>query len=665
MKVTVDWLKEFVDFSWSAQELAYRLTMAGLEAWSCEPVNGVVPIELEITSNRCDWLSVLGVAREIAGLLRRQISPPKIKSYEKGSPDFDLKVEEGSALRYFGMRIDGVKVAPSPQWMQNRLIACGIRPINNLVDITNYVMLLFGQPLHCFDFDKLTGGLLSVRKAESEEITTTLDGEERVLENTDIVIADAEKVVAIAGIMGSENSEVSEATTRILLESALFPRVEIRRSRQRLGMNTEASYRFERGVDPVGVELACFYAVSLIEKLAGGKVIGYQVYDDCKLENRVICLPKRTLVEISEINVPDKDVEGILSGLGFGVSIKSDEIIVEVPSFRQDVAFAEDIIEEVLRICGYDKIPVKLPKIGVNNLRGKYNYQKKIFQKIKGILEARGFNEAISFSLISEKERSLLFEDRELFSVENTISLDYLYLRPSALPGLLSAVKLNFSYQNKEVCLYEISQAFPDKKSKTELTEERYVLSVVAVDKDMDSAFRKIKRVVEDLFDKDEVEIVKGTDRRFVSFSKLLVNGKQIGFLGKIIKRLCSEYGIDYAIFYLELDLNIYLEVIRNRKISYSALPLYPAVERDISMWVDQRKYSHQEIVKQIKKVGADYLRKVELIDLYRSKEGRVSYAYRLYFGVDDRTLREEEIEPVFNRIIDKLKRLGLELRVA
>ncbi len=664
MRVSLDWLKELVDFDWSAEELADRLTMAGLNAWvvPCE----LPSIEVEITSNRPDWLSVIGIGREVSALARSRLRLPEVPDLELKDGDFELEVEEDCALRYFGLRIDGVEVGPSPDWLQKRLLCCGINPVNNVVDITNYVMLLFGQPLHAFDFDRINGGLLRVRRARKGEKIETIDHKERILSPEDIVIADAVSPVALAGIIGGLSSEITpplsgqgRGTTRILLESALFPRVPIRRTRQRLGISTEASYRFERGVDPVGVEKACYLAGDMIVRLCGGRIVGAKVYDRYDpSQKRIVSLPFSTVEELTGVKVPVKEQEEILSHLGFKVKRIGKTFDVAVPSFRFDVGIPEDLVEEVLRIYGYDKLPSDLPCIKANSLRGEFSPRERTLREIAQILQARGYFECISFSLISGKQAELLFPGERLLKVSNTISRDYTYLRPSALPGLLSSLRYNASRGVKEVKLYEISQVL----SGDTLCKERLELALVSMARDMGSAYAQVRVVLQDLF-KGKEKFVPKKDRRFASYAEVLVDGERVGDVGKVRKRVSQEFDLKDPVFFLRLDLEKVLKPLLGSQKRYRPLPNFPAVERDLSMWVDTSRISHQDLVEEMQRRGGEFLKEVRLIDVFR-KEGRYSYAYRLRFWAEDRTLTDEEVNRFVGEIMEGLKALGVELRI-
>ncbi len=658
MRVDLEVLKELINIDVPVEELANRLTMAGLEVSGVEEVLDSPVLEIEITSNRPDWLSILGIVREVAAIYNRKVSFPKVKVLYPNSADYDLQVEKGASIRYFGLRIDGVKVAPSPSWLANRLTRMGIRPINNVVDITNYVMLLFGQPLHAFDFDRLEGTRLCVRFARDGEKVVTLDGQKRVLCASDIVIADEKKVVALAGIMGAENSEVTEGTTRILLESAMFPRVPIRRTRQRLGISTEASYRFERGVNPIGVEQAVFYAVGLIESLCSGRLVGGMFFDEWQEEKRKVIFPISMLEERADVSVEKEECKRILSSLGFQVKSRSEVLEVIVPSFRPDITLPEDILEEVLRIYGYDKIPTCMPRIGDNHVRGKFSQWEKGIEWVKSVLSARGFEEAITFSLISKSDAELFYPKKNLLQVENTISSEYLFLRLSPLPGLVSGLVYNVSHGIRDVALYEVSQVL----DRDNIHGPRYLLGAIALGKDLEEAFYRIKMIAEDLVGRS-IQFRKGSSEVFSSFVKVFWEQQDLGFIGKLRNRIMEKKGLKGVAVYLELDLSKLIELRFNLVRQYIPPYTFPPIGRDVSMWVDLDKTNYQEIVSVIREAGGDLLREVNLIDVFE-KDGRVSYAYHLVFAHPERTLSDEEVEPVMSRIIENLKNLAVELRI-
>ncbi len=660
MRVPVEWLKELVDFDWAPETLSRKLTMAGLEVTTIDEEDGDIALEVEITSNRPDWLSVIGISREIAALNRRSIRFPSVKKEEIKKVDFSLEVDGNCCRRYFGLVLDSIKIGPSVDWIARRLILSGIRPINNVVDVTNYVMLLFGQPLHAFDLSKLEGHLIRVRYAKNGEKIVTLDGIERGLLEDDIVIADKEKPVALAGIMGGENSQISDSTTSVVLESAMFPRVSIRRTRQRLGISTDASYRFERGVDPVSVEDAVWYAVRLLCDLYGARFVGGAVYDRWRQKDRKIIVPFSLCKEIASVDVEKEDQISILECLGFAVKVDCDEnMIVYVPSFRTDVEGKEDIVEEIMRVYGYDRIPVTLPKIGENNLRGHRREFYRLLDWIKRACESFGFSEVVTHSLISSKQADILWGKENLLCVSNTISSDYLFLRRSPLPGLLSALRNNLSVGLGDVKVYEISMDL----GRDYLCKEKMILGVIAEGRHIGD--RLLATLVRELLG-GKISFVREEEDRWFSYGAEIMYASQfVGKIGRIKNEILSCWGIEEEdIFYLEMDVDVLGNCYRKGKMKYSPISEYPSVVRAVSMWVDVSKVWHSDIVSVIRQSGGRFLSDVELVDVFVSKEKRISYAYRLEFRSAVRTLQEEEIDADYRRIISALENLsGVEVR--
>ncbi len=662
MKISYKWLKELSGSPMGHSEMAQSLTFAGLEVVSMEVSEGNCVFEAEITSNRSDWLSMLGIAREICAIERRpapdlaKISkrPAEIK---EGKPNISVRVDKGCCEFYMAVEIKGVKIAPSPKWLADALEQSGIRPINNVVDITNYCMLLFGQPLHAFDADKIRGGIIYVRNAGKDERIVALDGEERRLSEQDIVIADAEKPIAIAGVIGGENSEVSSSTVNIILESARFPRISIRKTRQRLGINTEASYRFERDIDPMAVELAALHACAMIEELAGGKAIGIGKAGRLNIPAPKIEVSAKDVAEISAIDVPANEIKAILSGLGFSIEQRQDSFIVTVPSFRLDIKIKEDIIEEILRIYGYDNVPVEYPAIGKNTIRGIFDKRVEFLRQVHCLLQKAGAYEAVSFSLISEKEAKAFYKDVSLLFVSNTISRDYKFLRLGPVPGLLGSLARNINRGYEDVFLYEIGQSL----SKDALDKESLMLGVCVSSKKAQDAYKKIKSVI-DLIAKEitNTPINISAQRR-----DGVMDLSGFGAAGLVDEEVKKAYGIKNPAAFLCINLEKIYDVWKNRDRKYVPLPAFPAVEFDISMWVDINKINYQEIVRVIQENGGGNLEEIKLVDVYKDKtRPGISYAFRLFFRNKERTLTSGEAGKDYGVILKELaKREGIELR--
>ncbi len=661
MNISYNWLKELSGSKMPYEQMARALTFAGLEVVSIEQSAADVIFEAEITSNRSDWLSMLGVAREICAIERRPA--PDVKALIKDAPqiesgcDISVDIEDSCAEYYLAIEIEGIKVGPSPDWLVERLQSSGLRPINNIVDITNYCMLLFGQPLHAFDREKISGRKIVVRRAGDGEKIVSLDGEERMLASSDIVIADEKKAIAIAGVIGGANSEVGEDTVNVVLESARFPRIDIRKTRQRLAVNTDASYRFERGIDPRAVDMAGLYAAYLMSKLAGGKIKGRVSCGEIAIEKRVVELTGKDIRDISAIDIPEKEVSQILQGLGFAVKSQNGSFVIDVPSFRLDIAIKEDIIEEVLRIYGYDNVPVEFPKIGANSIRGISDKHTEFLSQVHSAMQAVGAYEAITFSLISEKEKQAFYQEKPLLEVENTISNEYRFLRLGPVPGLLSSAGRNIKRGHSDVFLYEISQSLsPDFKD-----SEKLRLGLCATGKKKQDAYKKIRFAIDVLSQdilKMPVEIGKNRPD-----GKIEISGfGAIGFADDAMKK---AFGIKAEAAFLCLKLDSVFEQWKKQvSRKYAPANLFPAVEFDVSMWVDIAKASYQQIVDIIEKNAGEYLEKIELVDVYSKTKDKTSYAFRLFFRAKDRTLTAEEAGDGFQSVLSALSKTdGLQVR--
>ncbi|OGX05737.1 MAG: phenylalanine--tRNA ligase subunit beta, partial [Omnitrophica WOR_2 bacterium GWA2_47_8] len=463
MKLSYNWLKDYVAVKLPPEKLAHRLTMAGLEVEKIESVNGDSVFELEVTPNRPDCLNVLGLAREVSAILDASLKAPKVEKLRIPSQKIDISVEDKKDCgRYIGTLISDVKVASSARWLEEKLQSIGTRGINNVVDITNFCLMELGQPLHAFDHDKLKGGAIIVRRARSGETIVTIDGVERKLDPSILVIADAQRPVAIAGIMGGRDTEVSERTKNILLESAYFDQVLIRRASRKLGLSSDSSYRFERGVAMQTVETASTRAAELIKKEAGGKVSAQQdVFSKTqKKAAPAIALSLREINDRLGSNLSLAKCKAILNRLGFSVSSSGkDKLRLTAPAFRNDIKENVDIVEEVARIIGYDNLPLSIPRIQVENITIKSNQTHE--KKIRGILTALGFDEIITYSMVNQSmlDKTALGHLKGV-RVQNPLSQDQEMLRPAVLPSLLSIVLLNLNRGQKDLRLFEIGKVY-------------------------------------------------------------------------------------------------------------------------------------------------------------------------------------------------------------
>ena len=458
MIISLQWIKDYVSCSLPAEKLAHRLTMAGMEVEKIDSVDGDTVFELEITPNRPDCLNMIGLAREVSAVLNKELKIPKVRKPRFPSKKCPIEIlERDGCSRYLGVVVRDVKIEPSPEWMQKRLKSVGLRPINNVVDITNFCLMETGQPLHAFDYDRLTGGKIVVRRARKGEKITTLDGEPRELDSSILVIADAKNPLALAGVMGGEASEVTAGTTNILLESAYFDPILIRRAARALGISTDSSYRFERGVDIQTVETGSLRALSLILKHAGGTVSARNdVFVGCrKTTAKPVCISVDEIDEQLGTSLTMQRCKTILKKLGFAVKVSAKRALqVTPPSFRNDIKEPVDVVEEVARVIGYDNLPLSLPSIRAENAQA--DPRRKFKQKIQNILASQGLCETVSFTLMNAEALAKCgLTQGKIVRLMNPLTTEQETMRPSMLPSMMSVARLNFNRAQRDLALFE------------------------------------------------------------------------------------------------------------------------------------------------------------------------------------------------------------------
>jgi len=683
MKISYNWLKELVEIDLPPRELAERLTMVGLPVDSVEQVGDDYILEFDLTSNRPDCLSHFGIAREAALLCNSRAELPLLKLQESEQLTRDVTsveiLDADLCPRYVARVVLGAKVGPSPAWLADRLQSCGIRSINNIADITNYVLLEQGQPLHAFDFNKLRGRRIVVRTARPGEMLRTLDGVERQLSREMLVIADGERPVALAGIMGGEETEISAETTDILLESAYFSPASIRRTSRALGLSTEASYRFERGADYEATLRAANRCVCLICELAGGTLLkqAIDVYPQ-PIVREPVGLRYRRVRALTGLEVDKPEVERILLSLGFTIEplLHEEEWMVLPPTFRTDISREEDLIEEVARHVGYDKIETTLPGWGGS---GSYLVNEDRRRKLRQTLADYGFNEAISFSFV-DGSRDELFRPGGADAIElrNPIIENARHMRTNLLAGLLEAVARNFNFGTRNVKLFETGKCFFKNDSEQRPDErERLALVVTGLAREDDWKaqtetvdFYYLKGVIEALLDKLHLKDFY-LERSASSYlhpgqsAALIFDGRTVGAFGRLHPRVAAIYKFKQPVFVAELELDRLLDLPAAR-IVYKPLPKFPTVSRDISILISNR-LAYEEIKRAIEGLGIAEIRSVKLFDVYTGKnlpEGSISLSINLRYRSDDRTLTEEEVNERHERVVQLLKeRFGAELR--
>lgn len=631
--------------------------------------------EYEVTSNRVDCFSIIGIAREAAATFRLPFHPPVITTTgneEKAEDYISVEVKDQELCpRYIARVVKNIKIAPSPKWMQRRLAASGIRPINNLVDITNYVMEEYGQPMHAYDYDTIAGQKIIVQRAKDGDTFTTLDGQERKLDTDVLMICDAEKEIGIAGIMGGENSMITDEVKTVLFEAATFHGANIRKSAKRVGLRTDASGKFEKGLDPYNAEDAINRACQLIEELGCGEVVGGMV--DVKVplkENVRIPFDAAKINHFLGTDIPAEDMKGYFKAIDLGFDEEKQEVVV--PSFRQDLLSFADIAEEVARFYGYDKIPLTLPSGEAT--AGKLSYKLRIEQKARDIAEYCGFSQGMTYSFESPKVFDKLLipaEDklRQAITISNPLGEDYSVMRTSSLNGILTSLATNYNRRNKDVKLYELANIYlPKALPLNDYADERMQFTLGFYG---EGDFFTMKGVVEEFlnavgmfenpkFDPDcERPYLHPGRKADIYYGETL-----IGYMGEVHPEVCDNYSIGTKAYVAVLDMPAIVPLTTfDRK--YEGIAKFPAVTRDLSMVVPKNILVGQ-IEEVIAQRGGRHLESYELFDLYEGaqiKPGFKSVAYTITFRNKEKTMEEAEISAAMKKILNGLQDLGIELR--
>lgn len=629
--------------------------------------------EYEITSNRVDCYSVLGIAREAAATFGLPFHMPDVTIHETDEKIEDyIKVDvqdQELCPRYCARVCTDIRIAPSPEWMQRRLAASGIRPINNLVDITNYVMLEYGQPMHAFDYDTIAGGQIIVRRAKNGDEFQTLDGTVRKLDDQMLMICDAEKEIGIAGIMGGENSKITDQVKTVVFEAATFNGANIRKSAKRLGLRTDASGIFEKGLDPVNAEAAINRACALIEALGCGKVVSgmVDVKKPIKPLNRIPFRPDR-INSLLGTDVSEEKMLEIFSRLEL---VKDGDDIV-VPSFRQDLEGIADLAEEVCRFDGYDNVPMTLPSGEATT--GKLPFKLRIEQKARDIAECNGFSQGYSYSFESPKvfDKLLLPQDapeRLAVVISNPLGEDFSIMRTISLNGMLTSLATNYNRRNKDVRLYELGNIYlPESMPLEKLPEERMQFTLGMYGK---GDFYSMKGVIETFLEsigmKKRVKYDPNGARPYLHpgrQAEIIYDGEKLGFLGEIHPDVADNYDIPTKVYVAVIDMpKIMGFATYDRK--YEGIARFPAVSRDISMVVPKNVLAG-DIETMILQRGGKILESVALFDVYEGAQimtGFKSMAYSITFRAKDRTLEEADITGAMKKILNGLESMGIELR--
>ena len=682
MKVQVNWLNEYTDIDVPTKDLGHVLTMAGLEIESHEMLDeekGDV-LELNVTPNRGYCLSHLGVAREVSALMGRRFTSPDAQAFlEKswGSVPVTEKLtvenqEENLCPRYSALVIENVNPGPSPKWLCDRLLAIGLRPINNIVDITNFVMMEYGQPLHAFDYELLSGKKIIIRHAKKGEPFTSLDGSELKLEPDTLVIADAEKPVALAGVMGGTNSQVTESTQNVVLESACFDSAAIRKASKKYGLRSDSSYRFERGVDMDGVINAQARAACLIKELAGGDICKgrIDVYPKTR-ENIQLSLRVSRVNQVLGAEFNAAQISKIISRLGLKVEGDSNKeaLQVEVPSFRPDLTREIDVIEEIARIDGFDKVATVFPIASVRPVQ--ITAKQALLRKVRDVLCYTGFSETVHFSFIEREKAegylsSFATTGDKVISLKNPLSSENDTMRTSLIPGLLKTISNNMSKGQKPLKLFEIGSVYFSDSQGNRI--EKTVLTAIVLGpyeltpwkpRGKDYDFYDLKGAFDKLCSQCGLQIafLAKAERPFLLPEKS-VNCKSgdnvLGYLGELSP---ENTGTIEKVFVWEMDLQAMEGSLRPRT-RFQNIAKFPETYRDISILVD-RQVTSEQVSDLILKTGQPLLSRVELYDHFEGKKiqsDKKSLTFALSFQSKDRTLSDDDVNPLFETIVQTLK---------
>lgn len=633
-------------------------------------------LDFEITSNRPDCLSIVGMARETAATLGTSYKMPNfnynVKSTDNINHKLKVDIKDSLCRRYMARGVKNVTIAPSPGWMQERLLEAGVRPINNIVDITNFVMLELGQPMHAFDGRQIESGTVVVERAKDGEKFTTLDEIERELDSEFLMIKDGEKSIALAGIMGGLNSEIQEDTTEVVFESANFDGTNIRVNSKKLNLRSESSSRFEKDIDPNLAALAIDRACALVEELGCGDIMEgtIDVYNIVKEEGS-ITVDSKWINSFLGTSISKEQMKTALDSLDLKTVIDGDNLVITIPTFRIDIAIKEDIAEEVARIYGYDKIPTTVFKVSTER-EPKYKNEL-LSDKVIEIMIGSGINQSISYSFVSPKVFDKIniptdSELRNVVKIKNPLGEDYSVMRTTTIPSIMESLGRNYSRNNDYVRLFEIGKVYIPNEDETQLPTEKNVLTVGIYG---DCDYLDLKGIVENIVDGlgvAKAKYVRESENPSYHPGKtaaLMVRNKKVGVLGEIHPDVSENYGVDVECYVAELDLDLLFEAATVVK-SYKPLPKFPAVTRDIALLCDD-SILVQEIEETIRKAGGNLVEKVQLFDIYKGAqipEGKKSIAYAIAYRDEKKTLEDKDITKVHNRILQALEhKLGAVLR--
>ena len=635
-------------------------------------------LDLSITPNRADALSMRGLTYELGALYNNKVDFKDVEKEENyKATSLQVAIESDSCRNYVGQVVKNVEVKDSPLWLQTRLMNSGIRPINNIVDITNYVLLEFGQPMHAFDKD-LVGDKIVVRDAKEGEVLETLDGEERKLQATDLVITDGTRVIALGGVMGGKNIEVSEKTKNIILESAYFNPTSVRRTSAAHGLRSDSSARFEKGIDPNMQKAALARAVELILELCPNAVVESSVGVVNKEEEKVVEILTSYINNYLGITLSTEEIVAILEGLSFTVEATGENLVVKVPTRRPDISIKQDLVEEVIRIYGYNNLASTLPKFS-KTTKGGLTYSQRMIRDLRGLYASLGFNDTINYSLVSEEEATgYTLEDHHKVRLLMPMTETHSTLRQSLIPGLLNTVQYNVARKQKDLKLLEIGRVFFGSGDDNIQPKETLYLSAALTGEERATKWLKESSTLDFFAAKGYLEVVferlgleeKVTYKKSTlegmhpgRFAEVYLGEKRIGFIGEVHPQVADKLGLNTTyVFEINLD-----EVISESKVKpkYEEVTKYPEITRDIAMLVDV-KDEYQNIYNVIESVNSKLITNVELFDLYAGAEllaGKKSLALTITYSDKQKTLTDEEVTAVHEKVLAALTVYGAIIR--
>jgi len=635
-------------------------------------------LDLSITPNRADALSMRGLTYELGALYNNKVDfkdVEKEENYEATS--LQVSIESDSCRNYVGQVVKNVEVKDSPLWLQTRLMNSGIRPINNIVDITNYVLLEFGQPMHAFDKD-LVGDKIVVRDAKEVEVLETLDGEERKLQTTDLVITDGTRAIALGGVMGGKNTEVSEKTKNIILESAYFNPTSVRRTSAAHGLRSDSSARFEKGIDPNMQKAALARAVELILELCPNAVVESSVGIINKEKEKVVEITTSYINNYLGITLTTEEIVAILEGLSFTVEVSGDNLVVKVPTRRPDISIKQDLVEEVIRIYGYDNLASTLPKFS-KTTKGGLTYSQRMVRDLRGVYASLGFNDTINYSLVSEEEATqYTLENHHKVRLLMPMTETHSTLRQSLVPGLLNTVQYNVARKQNDLKLLEIGRVFFGSGDDNIQPKETLYLSAALTGEERATKWLKESSALDFFAAKGYLEVVferLGLEEKVTykksnlegmhpgRFAEVYLGEKRIGFIGEVHPQVADKLGLNTTyVFEINLD-----DVISESKVKpkYEEVTKYPEITRDIAMLVDV-KDEYQNIYNVIESVNSKLITNVELFDLYAGVEllaGKKSLALTITYSDKQKTLTDEEVTAVHENVLAALTAYGAIIR--